>query len=86
VTTFLWSAEGASNTEIADRLPWTKATVGKWRRRFLGQRVLCSVFMMNCAPAARAPLKICTLSTAGQPVQFHSGGHHFTGFKSGPVM
>lgn len=35
----LWSAEGASNTEIADRLQWTKATVGKWRRRFLGRRV-----------------------------------------------
>jgi putative transposase len=35
----LLSAEGASNTEIADRLQWTKATVGKWRRRFLGRRV-----------------------------------------------
>jgi putative transposase len=35
----LWSAEGTSNTEIADRLQWTKATVGKWRRRFLGRRV-----------------------------------------------
>lgn len=35
----LWSAEGASNTKIADRLEWTKATVGKWRRRFLGRRV-----------------------------------------------
>jgi len=35
----LWSAESASNTEIADRLQWTKATVGKWRRRFLGRRV-----------------------------------------------
>src|SRR5947209_13481871 len=35
----LWSAEGATNTEIADRLQWTKATVGKWRRRFLERRV-----------------------------------------------
>ena len=35
----LWSEEGASNTEIADRLQWTKATVGKWRRRFLKRRV-----------------------------------------------
>jgi putative transposase len=35
----LWSAEGQSNSEIADRLQWTKATVGKWRRRFIEQRV-----------------------------------------------
>jgi putative transposase len=35
----LWSAEGRSNTEIADRLHWTKATVGKWRRRFLERRL-----------------------------------------------
>jgi putative transposase len=35
----LWSAEGQSNSEIADRLRWTKATVGKWRRRFIEQRV-----------------------------------------------
>ena len=35
----LWSAEGVSNSEIADRLQWTKATVGKWRRRFLQRRV-----------------------------------------------
>jgi len=35
----LWSAEGQSNTEIADRLGWTKATVGKWRRRFLERRL-----------------------------------------------
>ena len=35
----LWAAEGQSNTEIAARLQWTKATVGKWRRRFLEQRV-----------------------------------------------
>ena len=35
----LWSAEGLNNTEIAGRLQWTKATVGKWRRRFLERRV-----------------------------------------------
>jgi putative transposase len=35
----LWSAEGSSNTEIAERLQWTKATVGKWRRRFIDKRV-----------------------------------------------
>ncbi len=35
----LWSAEGASNAEIADRLQWTNATVGKWRHRFLERRV-----------------------------------------------
>src|SRR5580698_7323198 len=35
----LWSAEGVSNTEIASRLQWTKATVGKWRRRFMERRV-----------------------------------------------
>jgi len=35
----LWSAEGQSNTEIAERLDWTKATVGKWRQRFLEQRL-----------------------------------------------
>ena len=29
----------APDTEIADRLQWTKATVGKWRRRFLERRV-----------------------------------------------
>jgi putative transposase len=35
----LWSAEGASNSAVADRLQWTSATVGKWRRRFLDRRV-----------------------------------------------
>ena len=35
----LWSAEGQSNSEIAARLQWTKATVGKWRRRFIERRV-----------------------------------------------
>ena len=31
----LESAEGKSDTEIAGRLGTTRATVGKWRRRFL---------------------------------------------------
>ena len=35
----LWSAEGESNSDIADRLGWTKATVGKWRQRFLEDRL-----------------------------------------------
>ena len=35
----LWSAEGESNTQIAERLGWTKATVGKWRRRFVDRRL-----------------------------------------------
>jgi putative transposase len=35
----LWSAEGRSNTEIAGRLGWIKATVGKWRERFVQHRV-----------------------------------------------
>lgn len=35
----LWSADGQSNTEIAERLGWTNATVGKWRSRFVEHRV-----------------------------------------------
>lgn len=35
----LWSHEGRSNTAIADTLGVTKATVGKWRQRFLRDRV-----------------------------------------------
>src|SRR5215208_4341558 len=35
----LWSAEGQSNTEIAKRLRCTKATVGKWRQRFIQYRL-----------------------------------------------
>jgi putative transposase len=35
----LWSADGQSNSDIAERLRWAKATVGKWRRRFVEQRV-----------------------------------------------
>jgi putative transposase len=35
----LWSAEGYSNAEIATRLRWSKATVGKWRQRFIGSRI-----------------------------------------------
>ena len=29
----LWAVEGETNTRIAGRLRWTKATVGKWRQR-----------------------------------------------------
>ena len=35
----LWSAEGRSNAEIATRLRWSKATVGKWRQRFIERRI-----------------------------------------------
>jgi len=35
----LWSAGGKSNSEISDRLGWTKATVGKWRQRFVESRL-----------------------------------------------
>ncbi len=35
----LWSAEGRSNSEIAERLNWSKATVGKWRQRFVERRL-----------------------------------------------
>ena len=35
----LWSAEGKTNTEIASQLKWTKATVGKWRQRFIEGRL-----------------------------------------------
>ena len=34
----LWSAEGQNKTDVADRLGWTKATVGKWRQRFIEHR------------------------------------------------
>jgi putative transposase len=36
----LWSAEGRSNSEIATRLRWSKATVGKRRQRFIEHRIL----------------------------------------------
>lgn len=35
----LWSAEGQSNTQIAGRLRWRNATVGKWRQRFVEHRL-----------------------------------------------
>lgn len=35
----LWAAQGKNNTEIADRLYCTKATVGKWRQRFVKYRL-----------------------------------------------
>jgi putative transposase len=35
----LWSAEGKSNSEIARRLHWRNATVGKWRQRFVQHRL-----------------------------------------------
>ena len=35
----LWSADGQSNTQVARRLRWAKATVGKWRQRFVQHRL-----------------------------------------------
>src|SRR5438034_3323827 len=35
----LWSSEGETNSRIATRLRWTKATVGKWRQRFIQHRL-----------------------------------------------
>ncbi len=35
----LWSGQGESNSQIARRLRWTNATVGKWRQRFVVDRV-----------------------------------------------
>src|SRR5215472_13918474 len=35
----LWAAQGESNSAIAERLGWSMATVGKWRRRFVEQRI-----------------------------------------------
>ena len=35
----LWAAAGESNTAIAQRLGWSMPSVGKWRQRFVGQRV-----------------------------------------------
>jgi putative transposase len=35
----LWSAQGQSNSQIAVRLRWRNATVGKWRQRFIEHRL-----------------------------------------------
>jgi putative transposase len=35
----LWSAQGQSNSQIARRLHWRNATVGKWRQRFVDHRL-----------------------------------------------
>ena len=35
----LWAAEGVSNQQIAARLSWSQATVGKWRHRFVAHRI-----------------------------------------------
>ena len=44
----LWAARGESNGTIAQRLRWSMPTVGKWRRRFVEQRV--SGCTMNLRP------------------------------------
>ena len=35
----LWAAQGESNSAIAERLGWSMPTVGKWRQRFVEQRM-----------------------------------------------
>ncbi len=35
----LWSAQGQTNSQIARRLHWAKATVGNWRQRFVHHRL-----------------------------------------------
>lgn len=35
----LWAAAGDSNSAIAERLGWSMPTVGKWRQRFIEQRM-----------------------------------------------
>ncbi len=35
----LWSTQGQTNAEIAQRLGWKDSTVSKWRRRFVEHRV-----------------------------------------------
>jgi len=35
----LWSVQGQNNSQIARRLHWTNATVGKWRQRFVQFRL-----------------------------------------------
>ena len=35
----LWAAAGDSNSAIAERLDWSMPTVGKWRQRFIEQRM-----------------------------------------------
>ena len=35
----LWAAQGQTNSQIARRLQWAKATVGHWRQRFVEHRV-----------------------------------------------
>jgi DNA-binding NarL/FixJ family response regulator len=35
----LSSVEGISNAKIAERLNWSKPTVGKWRQRFIDDPV-----------------------------------------------
>ncbi len=35
----LWAAQGERNTAIAERLRWSLPTVGKWRGRFVAQRM-----------------------------------------------
>jgi DNA-binding NarL/FixJ family response regulator len=49
----LWSVEGISNAEIAERLNWSKATVGNGASAL--STIGCRDSMTNCVPAARAP-------------------------------
>lgn len=52
----LWAAEGVANQEIASRLNWSKATVGKWRQRFVEHR-LVGIYDEQIAVLLRRTLK-----------------------------
>lgn len=49
----LTCAEGGQNKEVAVKLVLDRATVGKWRRRFVERRV--AGYMMNRAPGRHVP-------------------------------
>src|SRR5258708_32212438 len=58
----MWAAEGVANQEIAARLNWSKATVGKWRQRFVEHR-LVGIYdeLRPRRPPTAAPEKEATL-------------------------
>ena len=49
----LWSVRGQSNSQIARRLHWTNATVGKWRQRFVKHRLAGPVRRVASRPPAQ---------------------------------
>ena len=77
----LWSAEGRSNSEIATRLRCSKATVGKWRQRFIRNRIralydgLHPGHPRSISDAKVATLLRCTLKTKWDSSQAACGTH-----------